>query len=131
MIFVQLSLSRYIGLFSSELSDTKFVHHYVSLSHGLRSFVDVFKHMFFHLRSFGGYFDVYVLSFHSRTCIPAEAEPLLNSSGCYSLVNFTHTLKIMDSLCPISYKERLLTKIGPTMGRINCTTKLSGLACQK
>ncbi|XP_028399006.1 uncharacterized protein LOC114522508 isoform X2 [Dendronephthya gigantea] len=25
----------------------------------------------------------------NRTCIPAEAEPLLNSSGCYPLVNFT------------------------------------------
>ncbi|XP_028397379.1 uncharacterized protein LOC114521160 [Dendronephthya gigantea] len=25
----------------------------------------------------------------NRTCIPAEAEPMLNSSGCYPLVNFT------------------------------------------
>ena len=85
-----ISLSKYIGLFSSELSNTKYLQHRVSLSHGLRrSFVDVFKHMFFYLKSFWGCFDVYVLSFHSRSCIPAEAEPLLNSSGCYPLVNFT------------------------------------------
>ena len=25
-----------------------------------------------------------------RTCVPAEPEPLLNSSSCYPLVNFTH-----------------------------------------
>ena len=33
-----------------------------------------------------------LIFFHFRTCIPAEAEPLLNSSGCYPLVNFTRPL---------------------------------------
>ena len=34
--------------------------------------------------------DVFILIFfYLRTCIPAEAEPTLNSSGCYPLVNFT------------------------------------------
>ncbi|XP_028399013.1 uncharacterized protein LOC114522511 [Dendronephthya gigantea] len=48
----------------------------------------------------------------NRTCIPAEAEPLLNSSGCYPLVNFTrpfcqnHGVTLSDYTYRRPYKQR-------------------------
>ena len=49
--------------------------------------------------------------FCSRTCIPAEAEPILNSSGCYPLVNFTrpfcqsHGITLPDYIYKTPHKQ--------------------------
>ena len=51
------------------------------------------------------------LFFHFRTCISAEAEPLLKSSGCYPLVNFTrpfcqnHGVTLSDYTYQTPYKQ--------------------------
>ena len=81
-------------------------------------FVDILTHMFLiHTRMFWGCFDVYVLS-HFRSCIPAEAEPLLNSSGCYPLVNFTrpfcqnHGVTLPDRIFRTPHQQRLYNNHG-------------------
>ena len=63
-----------------------------------------------------GNFEVVLMfmSFNSRTCIPAEAEPLLNSSGCYPLVNFTrpfcknHGITLSDFIYKTPHEQNTL-----------------------
>ena len=49
--------------------------------------------------------------FHSRTCVPAEVEPLLNSSECYPLVNFSrpfcqnHGVILSDNIYETPYQQ--------------------------
>ena len=58
------------------------------------------------------------MSFYSRTCIPAEAEPILNSSGCYPLVNFTrpfcqnHGVTLPNRIFRTPYEQRLYNNHG-------------------
>ena len=55
-------------------------------------------------------FFTYFLLFY-RTCISAEAEPILNSSGCYPLVNFTrpfcenHGVTLSDYIYKTPHKQ--------------------------
>ena len=52
------------------------------------------------------------MSFHFRTCVPAEAKPLLNPSGCYPLVNFTRPycqnlgVTLPDRIFKTPYQQR-------------------------
>ena len=72
------------------------------------------------------------MSFNSRTCIPAKAEPILNSSGCYPLVNFTRPLCQNHgvTLSGLIYRKPK-NNGGSMITLIKRTTVMWGLACQK